>query len=128
MAYEVLFLIGRILVGGYYIMNGFNHFTKSKMLVGYAKSKNVPLPMLAVIVSGLLIFFGGLSLLLGIYPVVGITMIVVFLFFVTLFMHRFWHAPKEQKQIEMVNFMKNLALLGSTLMFLMISMPWSFSL
>ena len=128
MAFEILFLIGRILVGGYYIFNGFNHFSKKDMMAGYAKSKGVPIPDITIPLTGLLLLLGGLSLLLGIYPYIGVALIVIFLVPVTFMMHNFWAVPKEQKMADMVQFMKNIALIGSTLMFLAIPTPWPFSL
>ena len=32
---EIIFLIGRILFGGYFLMGGINHFTKKEMMKGY---------------------------------------------------------------------------------------------
>lgn len=128
MAYEVIFLIGRILLGGFYIINGMNHFTKIKMMTEYAKSKKVPLARLSVIISGLLLLLSGLSFLLGIYPYIGVLLISIFFIPTLYFMHNFWSVPKEEKIKEMMDFMKILALLGSVLMFLQIPLPWSFSL
>jgi len=128
MAFEILFLIGRILVGGYYIFNGFNHFSKKEMMAGYAKSKGVPMPEIAIPLTGLLLLLGGLSLLFGIYPYIGVALIVIFLVPVTFMMHNFWVVPKEQKMADMIQFLKNIALIGSTLMFLAIPTPWPLSL
>jgi putative oxidoreductase len=41
---NVLFLIGRILFGGYFIYNGYNHLKNLSMMSGYAKTKGVPFP------------------------------------------------------------------------------------
>ncbi len=128
MAFEILFLLGRILLGGFYLMNGINHFTKSKMLVEYAKSKNVPQARLLIPASGLLLLLGGLSFLLGVYPQVGVLLVAVFLLPVSFTMHNFWSVPQDQKMAEMVNFMKNMALLGAALMLLAIGTPWPLSL
>jgi|SRR3989338_2681589 len=128
MAFEIAFLIGRVIVGLYYIMSGFNHFSKKEMMTGYVKSKNVPLPGLAVIVSGLLLLLGGLSIVLGYQTLIGIILVLVFLVPTSFIMHRFWSAPEEQKMHEMINFMKNMALIGYTLMLLAISTPWYLSL
>jgi len=128
MAFDVLFLIGRVLVGTFYIMNGINHFTKSRTMAGYAKSKKVPFPEFFVFLTGLMLILGGASLLLGYYPILGIALIVVFLVITSLFMHNFWAVPQEQRMSEMINFMKNIALAGSTLMFLAIQAPWAFSI
>ena len=46
--YEIAFLIGRVIVAGFFLMNGFNHFAQLNMMTGYAKSKGIPAPTLAV--------------------------------------------------------------------------------
>jgi len=54
--------------------------------------------------------------------------IVLFLVPVTFIMHAFWadHDPM-QRQSDMINFTKNIALLGSSLMFLAVPRPWPYS-
>jgi len=126
---DTLFLVGRIILGVYYLFNALNHFTQLKMMSGYAQSKGVPLPGLAVLGSGVLLVLGGLSILLGFEPYIGVAMIIAFLVPVTFMMHNFWTVEDEQmKMVEMVSFMKNMALIGSALMFLAIDDPWPFSL
>ena len=128
MAYEALFLVGRLIAGGYYVMSGANHFLKWDMLTQYAKSKNVPLAKWAVLFSGLLLLLGGVSLLTGIYSQVGVACIVAFFLGVSFKMHNFWAVDKEEQMAQKINFMKNMALLGSALMWLAIETPWPFSL
>ncbi len=128
MAYEPLFLVGRLIVGSYFVISGAGHFTNWDMLTGYAKSKNVPLAKWAVLFSGLLLLLGGASVLTGVYPQVGVACIAAFFLGVTFKMHNFWAVDKEQKMAEKINFMKNMALLGSALMWLAIQTPWPFSL
>jgi uncharacterized membrane protein YphA (DoxX/SURF4 family) len=55
---DTLFLIGRIIFGFYFVFNGFNHFSNLSMMSGYAQSKGVPAPKLAVIFTGLLLLLG----------------------------------------------------------------------
>ncbi len=125
----VLFLIGRILFGGYFFYNGIRHLTHVKGTGGYASSKGVPLPSLAVVVTGILLLLGGFSVVLGIYPVIGIICLVIFLVPVTFTMHSFWADTDPQAKMgNQINFGKNLALLGADLMFLLISRPWPMSL
>jgi hypothetical protein len=47
---------------------------------------------------------------------------------VTFMMHNFWAVGAEMKAAEMINFLKNFALLGSALMFLALKKPWPLSL
>lgn len=126
---EVAFLIGRIILGVFYLFNAFNHFTRLEMLSSYAASKRTPLPKLATFVAGVLLLVGGVSILLGAYPVVGVVALAVFFIPVTFWMHGFWAVQDPmQKTIEMVNFTKNLALLGAALTLLAIPQPWPLSL
>jgi hypothetical protein len=39
-------------------------------------------------------------------------------------MHNFWAVGDEMKMIELINFTKNMALMGSALLFLLIPQPW----
>lgn len=126
---EVAFLIGRIILGVYYLFNASNHFSRLSMMSGYAASKGVPSPRLFVIVTGILLLVGGVSMLLGVWPVAGVIALVVFFLPVSFIMHNFWAVQEPMaKMLEMVNFTKNMALMGSALMFLAIPTPWPFSL
>ncbi len=126
--YDLLFLLGRILSGGYFVLSGINHFTKWNMLTHYAESKKVPLAKWAVLFSGVLLLLGGVSVLTGMYPQWGILCIALFLIGVTPKMHDYWTVPQEHQMAERVNFMKNVALLGAALMWLAIQTPWPLSL
>jgi uncharacterized membrane protein YphA (DoxX/SURF4 family) len=122
------FLVGRILVGGYYLASAFHHFSDTAALMKYAAMHGVPAPQVAVIVGGILLAVAGISLILGLYPTVGVGALVLFLIPVTLLMHPFW-ADRDpgMQQMDMVNFTKNIGLLGSSLMFLAIPRPWPYS-
>ncbi|GBD11978.1 Inner membrane protein YphA [bacterium HR23] len=122
---DVLYLIGRIVVGAYFVFNGLNHFTRLSMMAGYAQSKGVPLPKLAVAGTGLLLLLGGLSVLLGFLPQIGAILLLVFLLPVTFWMHRFWEVKDQMMAMaEMVNFSKNLALAGFAL--ILLALTWKF--
>ncbi len=127
---DIVFLIGRILVGGYYLYNASNHlFLGTTGLTGYAASKAVPMPKVAVYVAGVLLLVGGLSFLLGYQPLIGAVALVLFFVPVSFKMHDFWAISDPMAKMgEMVNFTKNMALMGSSLMFLAIPQPWPFSL
>lgn len=125
---EWAFLVGRIIVGVFWLFNAFNHFAQGKIMIPYAKSKCVPLAEIAVPGTGLLLLIGGLSFLTGLYPTIGIAALVLFLVPTTFIMHNFWAVQDPQmKMAEMVNFNKNLALLGFLLMSLLLPQPWPFS-
>ncbi len=121
----VLFLIGRIILGGYFIYSGYNHFAHLGNLTGYAQSKGIPMAKAGVIVSGITMLLGGLSVLLGFMPQVGLWILIATMLVMTLTMHRFWSATDPmQKMSEMINFNKNFALMGAMLMIIALAIPW----
>jgi putative oxidoreductase len=108
-------LLGRILFVAIFLMAGSNHF--SKQTIAFAASQGVPFASFAVPLSGVLALAGGLSILLGYRAKIGAWLIALFLIPVTLMMHKFWtvHDPM-MAQIQMVLFMKNVAILGGALL------------
>jgi putative oxidoreductase len=118
-------LLGRVFFALIFLMAGLNHF--SSQTIGYAASQGVPLASIAVPFSGVLALFGGLSILLGYRSKLGAWLIALFLVGVTPMMHRFWTVPDPMMhQMQMVMFMKNLAMLGGALLISQFgSGPWS---
>lgn len=126
---DTLVLIGRIVFGGYFIYSGVGHFTKFGIMTQYVRMKGVPLPATALGITGLMLLIGGLSIVFGIYPFVGIVLLAAFLVPVSLMMHNFWKLEDPQlRMADKINFTKNMALLGAVLMLLAIPSPWPLSL
>ena len=125
---NIAILVGRIIVGIFYLYNGINHFIKFGAMTEYAKFKGVPLAEVAVAASGLLLLAAAFTIISGVFPEIGVVSLVLFFLPVTFMMHNFWAAAQEQQMAEIINFSKNIALMGSALMFLGIKKPWAFSL
>ncbi len=118
---DFLFILARVLFGGYFILNGYNHIVKGKHLVGYAASKKVPNAKEAIMLSGLLILLGGLGILFWVYIPYSVLAIVLFLIPVTFMMHNFWTETDQMARMNSyIAFTKNIALLGGALAFLFI--------
>ncbi len=123
------YLAGRVLLGGFFIISGVRHFQHLPMMAGFTGSKGVPSPKLAVMISGLMIILGGVSILLGVRPHWGIALVSAFLIPVTLIMHQYWkHTDPMMRINDQVNFMKNVAILGAVWTLLMMEQPWPASL
>jgi putative oxidoreductase len=123
-----LFLAGRLLLGAYYLLSAFHHFTDVGTLARHAAAAGVPAPTVAVLVAGVLLAIAGVTFLLGAFPDIGVAALVLFFIPVTVVMHAFW-ADKSplMRQMDMINFTKNVALMASSLMFLAIPRPWPYS-
>jgi uncharacterized membrane protein YphA (DoxX/SURF4 family) len=114
---DFIVLIGRILLAAIFIGSAYGHLTQTDAMGGYAQSKGVPSARLAVQVSGVLILLGGVMVLLGIWPDLGALFLFVFLIPTALLMHAFWKETDPQaRQMEMVQFQKDIALAGGALL------------
>lgn len=114
---DILILIARFLFSLIFLISGIGHFTQTKMMAEYAKSKKVPVPGFAVFITGIMIILGGLSILLGAYVNIGAILLVIFLIPTTFIMHNFWTVKDPvMKQMDQVQFLKDLALAGASLL------------
>jgi uncharacterized membrane protein YphA (DoxX/SURF4 family) len=104
---------GRLIFGGYFVYSGIRHFKDREAMAGYANSKGVRWPKLAVLGTGAMLVLGGLSLVTGVKPKLGAGLVTGFLAGVTPKMHDYWNAGDPmQRMNDQVNFTKNLALIG----------------
>ena len=86
--------------------------------IAHAASAGVPLAHVAVPLAGILALVGGLSIALGYHARLGGIALLLFLVPVTLFMHKFWGiADPQAAQMQQANFVKNVALMGTALLF-----------
>jgi uncharacterized membrane protein YphA (DoxX/SURF4 family) len=122
------FLLGRLIFGGFFLYNGIHHFQERKQMAQYAAAKGVPLAEAAVVGSGVALAVGGASVLLGVKPKIGALAILGFLAGVSPVMHDFWKQEDPgQRQGEMINFAKNMAMAGAALALLGVEEPWEAS-
>jgi len=113
---DIIVLIGRILFVVLFLYSALGHLTATDQLAGYAASKGVPFPKPAVLISGVLILLGGISVLFGIWADLGALFLVIFLLPTAYLMHGFWRDSGEARMNEQVQFNKDLALGGASLM------------
>jgi len=122
---KATFLLGRLVFGGFFLYNGIHHLQERKSMGQYAQSKNVPLAEAAVTASGVALIAGGASILLGVKPKLGAAAIAGFLAGVSPVMHDFWRVEEpNQRMNEMINFGKNMALIGGALALMGVDEPW----
>lgn len=125
---RALFVLGRAIFGGFFVINGIHHVKHSHELAQYAGAKGVRAAQQAVRATGLMLIAGGLSVIGGIRPRHGLATLIGSLVPVTLQMHRFWdEKDPEARQREMTNFLNNMALVGAALALMEIREPWPVS-
>lgn len=112
---DIIVLIARILFAAIFIASGIGHLTQSDAMAGYAKSVGVPMAKLSVIVSGVLMVVGSLSIILGVWGDLGAVMILVAVAPIAFLMHKYWTAEGEARMNEQIQFNKTLSLAGGAL-------------
>lgn len=128
---DFLILLARILFTALFISSGFGHLSNADEMSEYAASKDVPMAKVSVIISGLMLLFGGFSILLGFWVDIGALLLILFLLPAAFMMHDFWAVDDPVKrQNEQIHFMKDLALAGGAyfIWYLYVTseyVPWS---
>lgn len=113
---DVVVLIARVLFIAIFAASGIGHLTQSGAMAWYAQSKGVPAPKAGVIVSGLLMVLGAISVLFGIWGDLGAVLLLVAVLPIAFVMHRYWsETDPGAKMSEQVQFNKTLGLSGGAL-------------
>jgi putative oxidoreductase len=108
-------LAGRILLALIFVISGYNKLVGFDGTVGYIASKGLPLPQLAAAAAIAIELVGGVLLVIGWQARWAATAIFLFLIPTTLIFHAFWAAPAANLQMETIQFMKNLCIMGGML-------------
>lgn len=68
-------------------------------------------------------------MILGLLPILGLWLLILFLAPTSVMMHNFWSiSDAQQRAAEQVNFLKNVALIGATLALMYGATDWPLAL
>lgn len=124
-----LFLVGRELLGLFFLMMGFKRFRNTAGMAAMTVANGVPRPKLAVPLAAGLLLLAGFSFLTGWLPLVGVAAVTLFMIPVSLLMPAFWREETSGGQlVPMTRFLRNLSILGATRMLLFTERPWPLTL
>lgn len=123
--YPWMHLVGRTFFSMIFIASGIGHLVQLEATAACARSKGLPAPKAAAVLSGVMIMIGGVLILIGWTRFIGAGLLFLFLVPTAFVMHPFWkEADQVAKQNEMAHFMKDLALAGATLLIAYYAGPW----
>lgn len=126
----IMTVAGRVLLALIFLMsaagNKIPQFSKVAQLM---EGQGVPMPQVMLVGAIVFLIAGSLSIIVGFKARIGATLLLIFLLLATYFFHDFWTWPEDAmwvlstnsevkmpvQQIEMISFMKNLALMGAML-------------
>lgn len=108
-------VIGRILIAVIFLVSGFRKAVDWEGTAGYMEAMGMVAVPLFLILAMIVELAGGLSLLSGFKVSWGALALFLFLIPVTLIFHGWWRFPEDEQEIEMIMFLKNLAIMGGLL-------------
>jgi uncharacterized membrane protein YphA (DoxX/SURF4 family) len=112
---SVILLLGRIFFVAMYVVSSQENIGNHQHYVTLAKGK-LPVPYVAGWPVGIWLIVAILSVVLGIWPDIGMLMIAAFLIPTTLLFHPYWtFSDPAQRRTHRGAFYRNVTLLGATL-------------
>ena len=109
-------LVGRILLAAIFLTSGIAKLVDPAGAMGYMTKVGVPHADVLVYVAGLAEILGGAALLFGFLARIGALGLIVFLIITTLYFHNFWALDGAEAKTQMVQFFKNMAIMGGLAM------------
>jgi len=107
-----LTVIGRVLLALMFVASGFGKLTNIEGTAGYIASGGLPLATALAVLVGLLEFFGGLAIMVGLHARWAALALGLFTLLASLLFHNFWAMPADKAFVQQLMFMKNLAVAG----------------
>ena len=110
---DIFDLISRLFLSAIFLFESYSsvkHISRSKAtMLHYGFHWN---PELLLYTASFLLLVGGIFLLIGFRPGFAVTLLLIYWIPVTFMVYQFWDAPEGTKNIQTVNFLKNIAIIG----------------
>jgi putative oxidoreductase len=113
---DLLILVARIFISSLFLWAGAAKVVHWKGSAEYMQFKKMPKSLLPAAI--LMQIVGGLSVLLGFEARVGALLLIVFVIPSAFKMHDFWNLQGDERTTQKTLFMKDMAVLGGLVLFL----------
>jgi putative oxidoreductase len=112
----ILIVIGRFLLGAYFVQAGVRNFMKRELHTGILAKKGVPMPRASLLVALAVQVLGGLSVALGIFPAIGAIGLILFTVAANYLYHNFTQFEGDERQSHLGSVLTNAAIVGGFLL------------
>jgi putative oxidoreductase len=111
-----LTVLGRLLLGTIFLMaavgNKIPHFSEVAKVM---ESVGMPAPQFMLVGAIAFLIAGSLSVIVGYKARIGAGLLLTFLVLASYYFHAFWTLEGQAQQEQMIQFMKNLSIMGAML-------------
>ncbi|CAJ0774941.1 Inner membrane protein YphA [Ralstonia condita] len=113
---DELILLGRVLMMLLFLISGWGKLTGFQGTVGYMGTVGAPMPMVAAAIAVVMEFGVGIALLIGFWTRPLALLMALFVLGTALIAHTFWNVEGAMQTANMVQFYKNLSIMGGLLL------------
>lgn len=108
-------LLGRLALAAIFVPSGFGKLTHLDAFAHTLAGRGVPMPGLMAVIAACVEFFGALAVVLGLKTRYAALLMAVFTAVAALIAHRFWQLEGPARDMQYIQFMKNVAIIGGFL-------------
>lgn len=109
-------LLGRVLLALIFLLSGINKIGAFAGTAGWMASKGLPMAEALLAVTIIIEVGAAIMIMIGWKARLGALALLLWMVPVTFIFHNFWAMPADQQQIQMIMFLKNLAMMGGMLL------------
>lgn len=109
-------LLGRILLSIVFLLSGVMKITAFSQILPVMQAKGFPLPGVSLGIAAAIELIGAALLITGYQARISAWVLLVYLIIATFVFHNFWAAQGMEQQTQLINFLKNVAIMGGLLM------------
>jgi putative oxidoreductase len=111
-----LTFLGRLLLCAIFLLAAVgNKIPQFHEVVKVMDAVGVPAPQLLLVGAIVFLVAGSLSVIVGYRARVGAALLLTFLVLASYYFHPFWRLEGQAQQVQMIQFMKNLSMMGAML-------------
>lgn len=105
-------LVGRLLIAAIFLLSGIAKLTDTPGTAAHMAQMGIPYPETLALVAGAAEVLGAIAIATGFLTRIASLGLILFMIPTTLIFHAFWNAEGQERLPQIVNFMKNLAIIG----------------
>lgn len=117
----LLIVVGRFLLGFYFLQAGVRNLGKMPLHIGILTKKHVPMPRESLLLALGVQIVGALMLMLGFFPAIGALALIAFTIVANALYHDFWNHSGDARTPHLNSVITNAAFVGAFLIVIAIS-------
>ena len=113
---DELILVARIFLMILFVIFGWSKLTSFSGTVGFMASEGTPFPTVSAIIAVVMEFFVGIAIVIGFYTRPLALLLALYALGTALIGHHFWTMTGDAYMANMINFYKNISIMGGLLL------------